>query len=267
MSYNKLRDYVLHARKQTRVTEVLNGTATPVLMRKWTHRPNVLRVLLFDTFATDDRMPVAVKYHDTIIAWFYNNGDVQINSGGWRTATTKGWLGEFGVRVWSEGGTWYVHHHDARYVFKDNMVLHADGTVSGAGTESDKVLEKKLRAQITQYAKKFSEAIADNKIEAPSAGDCFFCYMRVSESNVPLGEANQDTEHLLSHMKEKYFVPSLLWRALEVAPCANMITKQVIAGMFQGAKIEANAFYNTAAVETCRKAIRWYLLKQFGLSR
>jgi hypothetical protein len=81
------------------------------------------------------------------------------------------------------------------------------------------------------------------KVPAPSIGDCWYCSMRedsgggtrygvlhedgtlsnqatVAPGTVgrTMGEIGGNKEHILSHIKEKYFVPSLLLRTLEVLP-------------------------------------------------
>lgn len=50
----------------------------------------------------------ALRLHATDIATFHRDGRIEINSGGWRTVTTKDRLGAVTRHVYSERGTWYV---------------------------------------------------------------------------------------------------------------------------------------------------------------
>lgn len=72
---------------------------------------------------------VCVTYHDTTVA-VLNGATVTLNSGGWRTATTKTRLAQFAsefcsnaFRVYQERGAWYVCFADGRETvpFKDGM--------------------------------------------------------------------------------------------------------------------------------------------------
>jgi hypothetical protein len=72
----------------------------------------------------------SVKYHDTVVVRF-RPGQVVLNSGGWRTATTKLRMNqaanEFGLRfqVFQSKGEWFVTHEltDETLNFQDGMVL------------------------------------------------------------------------------------------------------------------------------------------------
>lgn len=56
--------------------------------------------------------------------------------------------------------------------------------------------------------KKTWEVVKVSKPLTPGPGDCWACFFG-SSSNEPLG-----VKHLLEHMEEKYYVPSLLWTAI-----------------------------------------------------
>jgi len=58
---------------------------------------------------------VAALYHDTCVAW-RDGKVVKLNSGGYRTATTKLRMNQFanefcngGFKVYQKGGEWFVH--------------------------------------------------------------------------------------------------------------------------------------------------------------
>ncbi len=155
-----------------------------------------------------------IRLHRTDIVEFRTNGDIVLNSGGWRTATTKDRMNVHSeARIYTEKRVWYAIWQHKKYIFEDGMILHKNGTVTGAGELPDKALIKQIKA----YAKGFSEALP---VDQPSGGDCWGCLFESSRNpdpmNFPLG-----TDHLMEHMKEKYYVPSLLFRVLKHRGCGE----------------------------------------------
>jgi len=69
-----------------------------------------------------------IIYHDTCIVKF-NHEKIILNSGGWRTATTKRRMNQIsnvyklGYRVYQHDFTWYIKFHDSILKFYDNMEL------------------------------------------------------------------------------------------------------------------------------------------------
>ncbi len=78
---------------------------------------------------------------------------------------------------------------------------------NGPAPESTESLRKRVRA----YAAGFEAAWIAGEIGAPGAGDCFFCSM----VDTTTGEPITDHTHVLSHLDEGYYVPSLLWHAIK----------------------------------------------------
>lgn len=68
-------------------------------------------------------------YHATKIVSVRVNGTIILNSGGWRTATTKTAMNQasrqdaLGLRVWQEKGEWFVNFKNQSIPFEDGMVL------------------------------------------------------------------------------------------------------------------------------------------------
>lgn len=188
-----------------------------------------------------------IRLHKTRILEFHSDGRIVLNSGGWRTVTTKDRMNKFLPYDWSvsqDQGIWYlckktdnwhyvhkitrerkedIHFDDPDYdqyenvhasydehPFDDFITIHADGSVTGQGEDPN--AQRKIRNKIRRYARKFADAFAHGEVPAPSAGDCTYCSM-TDENDKPVGKALKDNDHFLSHMKESYFVPSLLVRA------------------------------------------------------
>lgn len=148
---------------------------------------------------------VCIRLHLTDVVATLPNGDVVLNSGGWRTSTTKDRIGQY-QRIWQDKNNWYVSHGGATHLFADGITLHPDGTVTGAG----KLPDRKLLKAIREYAAAFADALP---VSPPSNGDCFGCLFsevgNESPYSYPLGGG-----HLLEHIRERYYVPSLLARVL-----------------------------------------------------
>ena len=152
------------------------------------------------------------------------------NSDGWKTTTTKDRLNRFCPLPYSitqDNGNWYITQDDWQgprlCVFKDGMVITASGKITHAGkigTEDKRILA--IRRKVAKYAKAFVTALEAGKVPQPSDGDCWYCCLRVTspekDKDKALGEVLGDpSDHILNHMKQSYFVPSLLIRAMEKA--------------------------------------------------
>ena len=81
-----------------------------------------------NTYLLDKGAYVAVKLHKTEVVGLYADGSVVLNSGGWRTVTTKARMNEYApCRVYSKKHVWYVDVVDENgrrtVEFYDGMVL------------------------------------------------------------------------------------------------------------------------------------------------
>lgn len=141
-----------------------------------------------------------IRLHHTDIMVF-DGLDISLYSGGWRTVTTKerinrflpnSWRVHSEKRVWHLGSGWVRDH-----VFEEGITIHlGDGTITGEGKLPDAKLVKRIR----QYSKDFAAALP---VDQPNGGDCWGCCMFEKG-----GMGSPD--HLISHIEEKYYVPSLL---------------------------------------------------------
>jgi hypothetical protein len=156
----------------------------------------------------------AVVLHGTDVVTYHKDGSVTLDSGGWLTVTTKdrmnGYLGTR-ARVWSERGKWFVGRWDgtrARTRFFDGITIASDGTVLNPpdpSLEQRKAeAEAKMRKRIDKFVDGYIAQLADG-MPVPSGGDCWGCSMF----------GDHDTSHLLDHLTENYFVPTMLWNAMK----------------------------------------------------
>ena len=64
-----------------------------------------------------------VKLYGTIVVFIHQNGDYTLNSGGWKTSTTKDRINKFSpFRVYVEKGKWFVGDKP----FNDHMTLNVE---------------------------------------------------------------------------------------------------------------------------------------------
>ena len=165
---------------------------------------------------------LAIKLHQTDVAIFTLNGDIILNSGGWHTSTTKDRINtairETGKRISQERGNWFIDG----LKFQDNLTIHANGKITGYAKDNPKA-DTKIKAKIKAYAKLCADAIP---LEQPSSGDCWYCLMK-TQDNESLGDAIKSSEHIESHIKENYIVPSLVFNALRESGNPDMILSLV----------------------------------------
>lgn len=200
-----------------------------------------------------------IRLHKTDVITFMPNGDVVLNTNGWKTPTTKSRIHDFTpLRVWQEKGVWYINGH----VFADGMVFHPDGTVTGEGEDPKETL--RIAKKIRKYARAFVDELSVGNVPKPSGGDCWFCCFRTTDGNVPLGEKVHDTEHLVSHMDEKYYVPSLLVNALEAYPQSPSCRH--IVGFWLGYHGQDCTAWHGLAKDQASKAITRYMKRMFSMA-
>lgn len=201
---------------------------------------------------------IALRLHATDIVTYNPDGSMTLATGGWQTVTTKDRLNN-ALRPFAyisqSRGVWSIDVRGETYRFQSGMTIYPDGRVDGQGEDTTKDTNK-LKRQIGAYAK---ACFSNLPLPMPSMGDCFYCQMREVNSNRPLGEAIQDTSHLLMHFEEKYVVPSLVARAYETLG-ASIVGKH---GTFNP---EAGDWEKRIAREQGIRIVRRYLYRQFGFA-
>ena len=158
------------------------------------------------------------RYHNTDIVTLKSNGDIILNSGGYRTMTTKektnNILSHIGQRLsyrrWvihQANGLWTVSNRQdgLRIPYSDGLNLSkADDPKTQAKAQKAQQEQIKLRKAILKYSKLYTlESVLPNG--QPTQGDCWLC----------CGIAPNEREHLVSHIKEGYVMTRLAVNALE----------------------------------------------------
>jgi len=217
---------------------------------------------------------IAVRLHATDVLTFYQDGRVVLNTGGWKTVTTKDRINEYipaGFRVLSIRGTWYLYRaprtDDESAItvpYADGLAIGARGGITGDGPKDAPKQETKLRKDVAAYAAAFIAALDAGQVSPPGPGDCFYCAMRETKTGAPLGEATRNAEHIRSHMAESYYVPSLLVRALETFG-ASVVCRSYVWGCMNGSGGPNDSFGDIGR-EQAEKMLRRYVTRQLGMS-
>jgi len=147
---------------------------------------------------------ITVKFHETDVVIFHPNGQTTLNSGGFQTRTTKERINEFSPAYVTQCmGIWYV----GKSLFTDGMKISRNGNpIRGKNPAAFERKKKKIDELVSNYIAGFIADIKESGLQDPSNGDCRGCSM--------FGEI-MGCDHLLSHFKEKYYVPSLLFNAIK----------------------------------------------------
>lgn len=166
---------------------------------------------------------IAVRLHATDVVTFGQDGAITLDSGGWRTMTTKDRMNAclpIGWSIGSDRGRWSVYRHggypDYHYTkvcrYSDGITLR-DGEWSGDPV--DEVAEAKVQKAMEAYIRRYVRALGKG-IPMPSGGDCWACCLYVTEgpdTGKAAGDVGFAADHLLSHLEDDYHVPSLLINA------------------------------------------------------
>lgn len=234
-------------------------------MKTYQHALNLLngrdsRKVAHNTYARKlENGDIAIKLYATDVLVFHTNGAVTVNSGGYRTGTTKDRINSFlpaGLpRLYQAKGVW---NWGSGVPFSEGDKIGPRGTLKvNSASLKKKKAEESEAAKLTKRINKFAKLCADSlPLPEPSGGDCWYCVMRTTEG-IPLGEKAKDTGHLISHMEEGYVVPSLVYRALEKSGAGPLIVSAAFG--------KVPSFVDTARGYVLR-SVRRYLKAQFGLA-
>lgn len=189
------------------------------------------------------------------------------------------------------------------YPFNDGITITPEGTVAGHDAKGAEERERLLK-QVNKYVKGYVDALARGDVPAPGLGDCFYCQMRVvdegkvasdngheiqygqgklvdgqlvsepisaSKVGQTLGEAT-GSDHLLSHFEEPYYVPSLLYRAIELHGLHDCLSQMALwwiqekwYGESNGSNHPLFARKDPYIEKQVRNCLKKYLKRQLGL--
>lgn len=169
-----------------------------------------------------DAQTVAVRLHQTNVVLIHSNGTYTLNSGGWKTITTKARINEYSpARLYSENNVWYVGETG----YTDGMKVDSTGGLVSGGHSghSQAILKRRLDKMVLKYVKGFCEWVAENKdLPVPSGGDAWPALIGEPDATDPLGGMEpMGLDYLFDTFKDEYYIPSLVWKALNTLRYGN----------------------------------------------
>lgn len=243
---------------------------------------------------------ITVRYHYTDIVTYARSGDVEINTGGWNTLTTRGKIDQYMPlmecfyesidgeprsymgRKWTLGsengelvvwkGNWSKEKAKKGVKILRRATLRADGTIEPDCDIPTLNEQKKLRKRVSEYAKEYVDRFLKGEIPAPDAGDCWCCLLVGTEDEKP----GSNMDHIVTHvgcgadgMDEVYYVPTLLRKATALfgAPYDNNVLAAFWTTQTDDFVVEArNRYASQKSIrERLTTYLRRYLRKQLGM--
>lgn len=171
-----------------------------------------------NTYLREDNGRMVIKFWDTDIIAIDSDGTCKLDSGGYRTYTTKDRLNRFSpAPVWQERGLWYIMEglwpDVTRTPFADGIRVNAQGKVlAGAGSEDLPKAMRKVDRLVSKYIAEYAAHVVKNGVDEDIKGDCWGCLMQ--DTNDKACKEPMGYSHYLSHLEEKYYVPCLLMKAV-----------------------------------------------------
>ena len=178
---------------------------------------------------------IAVMLHETDVVIYYHDGTVKFDSGGWRTPTTRERINQYSpATVMQQAGVWLINALDSTVTFADGMALEINQTMNVAkwinmGPPIHELLT--LRDQVKRYVDEFMRLFDEDQVPAPSNGDCWHCLFTSGDNATIVGAPS--TSHLVEHMRERYYVPSLVMAAIKRYPVSD-VAKAYLRAKFHG---------------------------------
>ena len=196
---------------------------------------------------------IGVCLHNTTVVKFSPNGLIRLDSGGRRTFTTRNRINgcvPFG-RIRQKEFVWYYGVGTETWVFADGMTLWEREVVYGADLFTPTSKRDPFLNKVKGFARGFVAALRSGEIGPPDLGDCLFCRTWLAGGS----------DHLVSHVAESYYVPSLVVRILDESGASDCARDFVINAMRK--TLNDNPWHGIGEKQT-EKLIRRYVLRHTG---
>jgi|TARA_Y100001937_G_C7016730_1_gene283543 hypothetical protein len=201
-----------------------------------------------------------IRLHDTEVVIHYKDRIV-LDSGGHKTRTTKARMNEYTpFNVIQKQKVWYVERVYKSILhkipFEDGITLYNNGTIKGQGKDPKETI--KLTKRVKQYSKDYAKEFMKGNIPKPSNGDCWSCLFHKD------GKPTIAKDHIISHLDDKYYVPSMLYNMFD-SGCLSQYTLEVICLAWEGHPVE-NGIYPNLVQEQIQKAIYKFCARDLGIA-
>lgn len=156
-----------------------------------------------------------IRLYDTEIISITPQNILTLDSGGYKTNTTKYRINELtNANISQAKKVWYVKDTEffdgIQIDLKGNVLNPLPETIKESFENKRKLLDK----LITKYCDGFQKMVEAGELQVPSNGDCWYCVM-VTNEGICLGDATDNDDHIIQHLREQYFVPALLYNTLK----------------------------------------------------
>lgn len=208
-----------------------------------------------------------IRLHLTDIITRQTNGDIILNSGGWKTVTTKDRLNSYlqplGFYISQRNSVWYIKKDgkDTDYIFNDGMIITNNGGIKNATIKNEKKTEN-LKKKVNEYVKNYVNLLVNRKLPLPTNGDCWYCLMKTEDGRT-LGDISS-SDHMFEHLKEKYYVPSILANAAEEFGMSQ-VSRHII-GYWWKFNNDRYEHYEDYTKKQVTKILRRYIYRRVGLA-
>jgi hypothetical protein len=155
--------------------------------------------------------------------------------------------------MWQRQFVWYVSFNECdTCIFQDGMKIYNNGKIIGAGSLSK---ETKKVKEIKEYCQKYVDRLFAGKINQPSAGDCLYCRMQEADTGTNFGESVHSS-HIQLHIEEKYYVPSLIFNAINKYPISIVASNDLGACLkYDGCKLMMEDFSRKKIYSSLKKYV------------
>lgn len=217
---------------------------------------------------------ITVTYHDSDIVKLQSD-KITLDSCGWMTYTTKerfNWFMPRGLSVYQNKKIWYIWDYSLQSKvsqFYNGITLQRirdNWIVNNPKNDNEQEI---LSRKALKFVNAFIAHFMAGKIPTPGNGDCFYCHMHEVRIDKPLGDTIGDNDHILSHINEKYYVPSLLANAiLENKNKLCIISQDGLSRMWQDWKsiTSLDAWQREVMERDIKSCLKSYVYKRLGLA-
>ena len=109
---------------------------------------------------------IAIRLHEMDIATYYPDQKIVLNSGGWRTVTTKERMNSFSpAHVWSYDHLWTVSYRGASEKFKDGVILvPRPPYIKNFMDEKEREEWEARKRKVMDYCREYDERLKKGKL-------------------------------------------------------------------------------------------------------
>lgn len=207
---------------------------------------------------------IAIRYHDTDIVTYTASGATILNSGGFKTVTTKSKINEYipgSFRVWQDKGIWTLNRLDdpgspwygrrVSFGFADGITIIGDQILAFIDS-IDLERQKTQRKAIAKYAQAYVDAFLLGKVQ-PLPGD-------------PTNVHGLSTATIWTYVQDNRYLQGFIQEAVNVFPVSRAAYDVYALIMQEDALLAEKTlrFWGDIARRQLTSSLKRYLYRRFG---